>query len=232
MGPAERLDNGAQPVIEEKTTMPIRSQSQLAAVIVTALILIVLCPARPGLAHKVIIFAWVEGDTVHSESKFSGGRPARQAAIEVYDDQDNRLLTGRTGDDGKFSFKIPKASALRIVLLAGTGHRNEWRLEEAEVRRGLEAGREAAPSPAAEAPLPAPEPAKSTTCTPKTPPAALSAEAVEQILEKTLDRKLQPIVSMLAQTRQTGPSLQDILGAIGYIIGLVGLGAYLKSRRR
>ena len=212
--------------------MSIRFQRQLAASILTALTLTVLCPARTALAHKVTIFAWVEGDTVHSESKFSGGRAARQAAIEVYDDLDNRLLTGRTGDDGKFSFKIPKASALRIVLLAGAGHRNEWRLEEAEVRRGLELGREATPIAAADAPLPAPVPAESTTCATKTPPAGLSAEAVEQIIEKTIDRKLQPIVSMLAQTRQSGPSLQDILGAIGYIMGLVGLGAYLKSRRR
>ena len=27
-----------------------------------------------ALAHNVTVFAWVEGDTVHVESKFSGGR--------------------------------------------------------------------------------------------------------------------------------------------------------------
>ena len=29
-----------------------------------------------ALAHKIIIFAWVEGDTVFTESKFSGGKRA------------------------------------------------------------------------------------------------------------------------------------------------------------
>ena len=40
---------------------------------------------KQAFAHKVTIFAWVEGDTVHTESKFSGGRVAKQAPIEVYD---------------------------------------------------------------------------------------------------------------------------------------------------
>jgi nickel transport protein len=202
--------------------------------ILTALMLVLLCPPRAALAHKVNVFAWVEGDTVHTESKFSGGRQARQATIEVYDDQDNRLLTGRTDDTGKFSFKIPKATALRIVLIAGMGHQNEWRLDEAEVRRGLELGGDATPSAPADAPPPAPltAVAESTPAAAKTPPSGISAEAVQQIVEKTLDRKLQPIVSMLVESRQSGPALQDILGGIGYIIGLVGLGAYLKSRRR
>ena len=83
---------------------------------------ILLGTAPSAYAHKVTVFAWVEGDTVHTESKFSGGRRARQATIEVYDDQDKRLLTGQTDDNGQFSFKIPEDSALRIVLHAGMGH--------------------------------------------------------------------------------------------------------------
>ena len=35
--------------------------------------LLLLLAAQP-LAHNVTVFAWVEGDTVHVESKFSGGR--------------------------------------------------------------------------------------------------------------------------------------------------------------
>jgi nickel transport protein len=36
----------------------------------------------------------------------------------------------------------------------------------------------------------------------------------------------------LADMRQRGPSLTDILGGIGYIIGLVGVAAYVSSKRR
>jgi len=57
-----------------------------------------------ALAHKVNVFAWIEGDTVHTESKFSGGRRAKGATVEVYDAADLLLLSGKTDDRGCFSF--------------------------------------------------------------------------------------------------------------------------------
>ena len=40
-------------------------------------------------AHGVSVFAWVEGDTVYVESKFSGGRRAKNATVLVYDKEGN-----------------------------------------------------------------------------------------------------------------------------------------------
>ena len=37
---------------------------------------------------------------------------------------------------------------------------------------------------------------------------------------------------MLAESRDQGPALGDILGGIGYIIGLMGLAAYMRFRRK
>ena len=34
----------------------------------------------------------------------------------------------KTNEKGEFSFKLPKKAELKIVLLAGTGHRGEWNL--------------------------------------------------------------------------------------------------------
>jgi nickel transport protein len=59
-------------------------------------------------AHKVTIFAWAEGDTVYTESKFSGGKKVRNGKVEVFDNAGTLLLAGRTGDDGEFSFRAPK----------------------------------------------------------------------------------------------------------------------------
>jgi len=52
---------------------------------------LVLC-AVAAWAHKVTIFAWVEGDTVYTQSKFSGGRKAKGATVVVYDKEGNQLL--------------------------------------------------------------------------------------------------------------------------------------------
>ena len=59
----------------------------------------------------------------------------------------------------------------------------------------------------------------------------MSAQEIEEIFSRQLERKLQPLTRMLATSQDRGPTISDIIGAIGYIIGLVGLGAYIRYRR-
>ena len=59
-------------------------------------------------AHRVNLFAWVEGDTVYVESKFSGGKKVKAGKIIVSDPQGTELLKGTTNENGEFSFKVPK----------------------------------------------------------------------------------------------------------------------------
>ena len=77
-------------------------------------------------AHRVNIFAWVEGDTVFVECKFSDGTKVNEGVIKVYDSAGKELLNGKTNATGEFSFKVPKQDDLKIVLDAGMGHRAEW----------------------------------------------------------------------------------------------------------
>ena len=58
----------------------------------------------------------------------------------------------------------------------------------------------------------------------------LSADELLIMVEAALEKKLAPIQRHLEQQDQ-GPALKDIFGGIGYIVGLVGLVAYLRSRR-
>jgi nickel transport protein len=37
---------------------------------------------------------------------------------------------------------------------------------------------------------------------------------------------------MLAESRKQGPTVTEIFGGIGYIIGLMGIAAYFKNRRK
>jgi len=88
---------------------------------------------EPVAAHRVNLFAWVEGDTVYVESKFSGGRRVTAGKITVSDTQGTELLSGTTSEKGEFSFKVPKKTELKIVLVAGTGHRAEWTISANEI---------------------------------------------------------------------------------------------------
>jgi nickel transport protein len=84
-------------------------------------------------AHGVNLFAWVKGDTIFVESKFSGGKKVNAGKIIVTDPQGNELVKGTTNGQGEFSFKIPKKTELKIALLAGTGHRAEWVIAVSEI---------------------------------------------------------------------------------------------------
>lgn len=172
-------------------------------------------------AHKVTIFAWAEGETVYTESKFSGGKKVRNGKVEVFDNAGTLLLAGRTGDHGEFSFKAPQKTDLKIILTAGMGHQNSWRLRAAELDAEV-----ATPVPPA-----AVESAPRLQTGTSADHSGLSAGEVEAIVARQLEQKIRPLTRLLVAAQDRGPTLSDILGGIGYILGLVGLGAYLRYRK-
>ncbi len=167
----------------------------------------------PVLAHKVIIFAWIEGDTVFTESKFSDGKKAINSQVLVFDRNGKQLLEGKTNNKGEFSFKIPKITDLRIVLNAAMGHKAEWRIPESEIN---EAGGVSEKKRAGGSSQPI--------------AVGLSKEEIKELIEDSLDRKLRPIVRMMNESQSKGPSVTEILGGIGYIFGLMGVAIYFKNR--
>jgi len=111
------------------------------------------------------------------------------------------------------------------------GHQNQWRIEEARVREAL-AGATAPPAPPPATAETKPPEVAAEPLPPQAPPASLSADQVEIIVNQALDRKLAPLLSAMAEMQDPGPTVGDVLGGIGYILRLVGLGAYLNARRR
>jgi len=170
--------------------------------------------STPALAHRVLVFAYAEGDTIHTESKFVPDTPVRQGQIQVIDKKtDQVLLTGKTNDQGKFSFKIPEAAAaqkmdLRIVAEAAMGHQGEWLLKASSYLPGAKAGT-AAPSSGG-SPAAAPVPAA-----PETKAAEVDPRLLEEVVNKAVKRQLAPVKEMLAELTMHRTSLPDILGGLG-----------------
>lgn len=177
-------------------------------------------------AHKVAIFAWVEGDTVHTESKFSGGKMVKGGKVEVFDEAGTLLLEGRTNDNGEFSFKIPKSTDLNIVLSAGMGHKNSWKLSADELGTVRAAATDALAAAPEKATVHPPGDALSHPTA-----AVISVRQLEEIVARQLEKQLQPLNRMLATSRDEGVRISDIIGGIGYILGLVGLGVYIRYRK-
>lgn len=100
--------------------------------LLTIVLILISCP--PAWAHKVYVFAWVEGGTVYTESSF-GDQPVHGGAIEVVDQDNQMVLQGKTDDLGKFNFPVPSPvnSDLLIKLDATMGHQAQWTLTLAEL---------------------------------------------------------------------------------------------------
>ncbi len=95
---------------------------KILIVLVCCLCLLIMSPS--AFAHKVNIFAYVEGDTVYTESYFPDGKKVQGGLVEVYDSQGKKLLEGITNDKGQFNFKSLKKDDTKIVINASMGHRN------------------------------------------------------------------------------------------------------------
>ena len=194
-------------------------------------LLLILLAASTASAHNVTIFAWVEGGMVHTESKFSGGRKAKKASIEVYDKAGTKLLTGKTDENGEFSFKLPKKEELKIVLLAGMGHGNQWTLTAEDIAEAQSDPTEAIPESVSHQPT--------QTTSPSTPMVNSKIQTAtpefQASLEKALDKKLAPVLKKLSHleaNQKNGAGITGIIGGIGYILGLMGLAAFIQYKRK
>ena len=190
-------------------------------------LMLVLCMVSTARAHRVMIFAWSEGGTIYTESKFSGGKKVKGGEIIVYDLNGNKLLEGKTDEKGEFSFKAPKKTGMKIVLMAGMGHRAEWTIrpddiQDTSIGRNGKTGHEATLKNEPYQRLAESIPVSGAT----------TPDDIQIAIEKAMEKELRPVLKMLAELREQGPSVSDILGGIGYILGLMGVGAYFNYRHK
>ena len=90
-----------------------------------------------AMAHKFFVSAWTEEGSVFIEAGFGNGDLAHNAEVIVYDDTGTQLPTAKTDEQGQCSFKIPKKSALKLIVKAGMGHQDEVLLSLEEVEEGF-----------------------------------------------------------------------------------------------
>lgn len=190
-------------------------------------------------AHRINVFAWVEGDTVFTQSKFSGGGRPKGATIEVYDNEGRKLLEGLTDQDGHFSFKLPQKTALKVVVKAGGGHQGSWQIPIEEVEAAGEVQPVASKNNKVRVAQPDNQKEPATSLVSASSPSKAASEAcnctaeIVQAIKRELDQRLKPQTARLNRMQEAldGPRVADILGGIGYILGLMGLAAYIRFRK-
>jgi nickel transport protein len=195
---------------------------KISLYLLLALAAVVLSAGLAG-AHKTNVFAYVEDGRLMGEGYFPGGGKAQGCQVEVFDAGGKLLGTAKTDAQGQFSMPLPQGRApFKVILKAGEGHRADYSLSAQEL--GLADGGQPAPAAASAQPA-APAPAAAG--------AAVSQAALEKSLGRLLDQKLGPIKAQLARlSGDRGISVHDVVAGLGYILGLMGLAAYMRFRRQ
>ena len=101
------------------------------------LILIVLLGALTGAsAHKLSVFAWVEGDLVKVEGKLHSGKRPKQGTLRVYDGENRLLLEKTIQPNGTAAFPLKNwETGLKVVIDIGEGHQSYWILTPFDIRQ-------------------------------------------------------------------------------------------------
>lgn len=193
-----------------------------------------------ALAHKVNLFAYYEGDKIVVEGYFSKSRKAQDCEVVFSDAQGKTLHKGRTDDQGRFEVPMkelgPVKGDILITLIAGEGHKREYTLaaEEAPATSASSSkeGGEAQPDNKQTADVKAKEA--------QTVSASIgNTQALEQKIREIVKQENLSIIKMLGNQQRllleqenTGPSVRDVVGGIGWIFGIVGIIAFMSARNR
>ncbi len=213
----------------------------LIAVALLALLVSALVPTAAH-AHKLRAFASVEGTVIRGLVFFGGSAPAQGVAVTVSAPDGSVLATTTTDEQGHFSIQAWRRVDHHIVADAGDGHRAEYVVSADDLPSSLPesvpGGAQAIPGaqaaglgseggpPDAEAVTAMPVPAPGGT------PAAgaIDAAAVAAMVDVAVARQLRPMREQLAEFEER-VLVRDVLGGLGYLLGVTGLALWLRDRR-
>lgn len=180
-------------------------------VTLAVLIAVALC-SPAALAHRLKVFALADGAEISGSVYFVGGAPAPGVELRVGNARGEELLRVSPDADGRFRFPAIPGIDHVIVADSGDGHVARWTVRAAELP-AVVAGVTAVPAPAAVA-----------------DPVIARDVKLDALVEQAVARQVAPLREQLAGYEEK-VRLHDVLGGIGYIVGLAGLALWWRARR-
>ena len=185
-------------------------------------------------AHRVNIFAFVDGDAVQVECGFNRSQKVKQGTVEVFDATTGaRLLQGTTDDNGVFRFPVTAelreaGHDLNLRIIAGEGHQNQWKLSKEDFSLGADS-KTAVSTVKLEI---LNKEAETNTASPKIYSQEELDAALKTAREQTEMQVIAPLRKQLAEAQQPKITWRDIVGGLGWCLGLGGLFAWISTRRQ
>lgn len=190
-------------------------------VLLGAIAVVAFVPSR-AFAHRLRVFAAADGSAISGSAYLSGGGAPRNAVVRVTGPNGEALGQTVTDDRGRFSFTPSRRCHHTFTIDTGDGHAATFTVPADAL-------------PAALPPL-APSSGPTTTTRPAasaapraadSPPSPSSDAADAHAISHEL-RALREQIDRL----ESSIRLHDVLGGIGYILGLTGLSFYFLAARK
>lgn len=169
--------------------------------------------AETAYAHKVNVFAYLEGNQVYVQGYFMDGKKAKNSTVMVYGEKGEQLMKGLTNEEGEYVFPVSAKQEMRVVLNAGQGHQAEYALSSSELAGDATQGV-----------------GSSAEGVDVTQSAAVGGD-VEAVVRRAVAAGMMPLAKEIAELKAQR-SFSDIVGGVGFIAGLLGVVAYVKSRKQ
>ena len=200
----------------------------MRASIVLSVFVLLLAYATSASAHRLNVFAFVDGSTITGSAYFSGGGAPSGATVTVFGPDGAVLAETVTDEAGGFSVDATQRVDHRITVETADGHAADFLITAAELPPDLPGPDpvETAASALAVGASPV-EPAARADG----PAATVDEAALEALVARAVQRQIAPLREQILAYGDA-VRLSDILGGIGYIVGIFGIAAYAMSLRR
>lgn len=175
----------------------------------------------PIQAHLLKVFAAAEGNRIDGSVYYSGGAKAAGAKVVVRSPEGRVLVDLSTDDEGRFAFEATEQVDHLIVAETREGHLAKWTVAGAEL-----AGDAPTPvgilSPSASKPPDAVAVDSAPGGTGKSP-------SLEALVSRSVAQQIRPLREQIVANEER-VRLRDLLGGIGYIVGVAGALLWWRSR--
>lgn len=153
-------------------------------------------------AHAIHIFAAFEGELIEGRVYFEGDEPAAGLTVNVFSPEGDPRGVSETDVEGRFTYSPKRMEPLKFVVETIEGHRASLTIDLArnEVHEEVEIERH-----------------------------ELLPEAIGKLVDRAVAREVRPVLEELDRL-ENSIRLQDVIGGIGYIVGVMGLIALWKAR--
>jgi len=192
----------------------------------------------PAAAHKIRIFATAEGSTISGYAYFTGGGRLKQATVQVFAPGGQRLDEILTDEKGEFTFEAKHPCDHLLTVETADGHVAEWTVGAKELPDRLPPLAGPTSRTSTELITEAKEALAENLAEGRCKTDSVTAADIERAVAKAVSEEIAPLRKQINLYREQIEQyeekirLRDILGGVGYLLGLAGLAFYFLGLRR